>query len=139
MSLIPHKTIIIIAAVVEIARQPAERALKSRDIAAAFGVSKRYFESALQELAHAGVIKGVRGPCGGYAVADPAVTVGQIATIVANLSAAEDHTFAPLAQRVAESLSGIEAEFARKLSKITVADLASTTATTAESLGKIAA
>lgn len=44
------------------------------------GLSDRYLEKAMQELVRAGILKGVRGPRGGYLLArDPSdITVGQI-------------------------------------------------------------
>ena len=61
--------------------------MQSQDIARRLGLPRRYLEQVLQQLVRAGVLKGVRGPRGGYRLARERrrVTVGEIVRVVQGL------------------------------------------------------
>ena len=71
-------------AVLDIAYNAGAEPVRSREITRRQGISQRYIEQVMQRLVHAGVLKGVRGPRGGYRLARERrrVTVGEIARIV---------------------------------------------------------
>jgi Rrf2 family protein len=76
-----------IGAVVDIAHHGGLRPVQSRDIAHRQGIPHRYLELVMQRLVHAGILKGVRGPRGGYLLARERrrITVGEIARTVREL------------------------------------------------------
>lgn len=63
------KAFIAIEAVLYIACRVTADPVRSREICQYQGVSVRYLEHMLQKLVHDGVLKGVRGPKGGYVLA----------------------------------------------------------------------
>lgn len=65
------KTIHAIEAVADIASQAAEEPVQMVDLSDRLGVSRRYLEPVLQRLVRNSVLKGVRGPRGGYRLARP--------------------------------------------------------------------
>lgn len=56
-------------AVVYIAQYGPRAPVRSREIAQHQGMPPRYLEQMLQRLVHAGILRGVRGPRGGYLLA----------------------------------------------------------------------
>jgi Rrf2 family iron-sulfur cluster assembly transcriptional regulator len=71
-------------AVVDIAIHGGPDPVQSRDITARQGIPQRYLEQVMQRLVRAGVLRGVRGPRGGYRLARERrrITVGEIARVV---------------------------------------------------------
>lgn len=66
MNNLSKKTFIAIEAVLYIARNAGTKAVRSKEICSYQGVAQRYLEHVLQVLVHDGILKGVRGPKGGY-------------------------------------------------------------------------
>lgn len=66
-----RKTVHAIEAVVDIACRDAEHPVQMIDLADRLDVPRRYLEPVLQKLVKAGVLKGVRGPKGGYRLGRP--------------------------------------------------------------------
>jgi len=60
--------------------------VKSVDIAHRAGIAARYLEPVLRELVHAGILRGVRGPAGGYELGRAAaqISLGDIARAVSS-------------------------------------------------------
>jgi Rrf2 family transcriptional regulator, iron-sulfur cluster assembly transcription factor len=56
-------------AVLYIACKSSDKAVSLKEICANIGVSERYLEQTMQRLVHAGILRGVRGPKGGYLLA----------------------------------------------------------------------
>jgi Rrf2 family protein len=71
-------------AVVDIAQHSGHAPVQSQDIADRLGLPRRYLEQVMQQLVRAGILRGVRGPRGGYRLArEPeAVSVGEVWRIV---------------------------------------------------------
>lgn len=71
-------------AVLDIAYNAGSDPVQSRDITQRQGIPERYLEQVLQSLVRAGILKGVRGPRGGYRLARERrrITIGQIARVV---------------------------------------------------------
>jgi Rrf2 family iron-sulfur cluster assembly transcriptional regulator len=65
----PNKLFYAMEAVLYIAYNTANGAISSRDIAAKQGLPPRYLEGLMQKLVHAGILRGIRGPRGGYVLA----------------------------------------------------------------------
>lgn len=69
MIVFSRKLFYTIEAVVAIAYNAGSAPVSSRDIAVAQGLSPRYLEQIMQKLVRGGILRGVRGPSGGYVLA----------------------------------------------------------------------
>jgi Rrf2 family protein len=80
MNFFSHRSTLAVIAVLDIALRAAERPLSAKSLAERCNLAPRYLEPLLQSLVHAGVLKGVRGPRGGYLLGRPPadLTVGGI-------------------------------------------------------------
>jgi Rrf2 family iron-sulfur cluster assembly transcriptional regulator len=58
-----------IAAVLDVARLARGKPLPAKSLAARYDLAPRQFETVLQDLVRSGLLKGVRGPRGGYELA----------------------------------------------------------------------
>ncbi len=81
---ISKKMMYALEAVVDIAIHGGPEPVQSRHVTARQGIPQRYLEQVMQRLVRAGVLRGVRGPRGGYRLARERrrITVGDIARIV---------------------------------------------------------
>jgi Rrf2 family protein len=69
MSLLPHKGLLAIVAVIDVALNARERPVSARKLAARHNLPPRHLEPVLQALVHEGIFNGIRGPRGGYELA----------------------------------------------------------------------
>ena len=69
MSLLDCKALLAIAAVVDVAIHARGQLVSAKDLAARHNLPARHLEPLLQVLVREGVLKGVRGPRGGYELA----------------------------------------------------------------------
>jgi Rrf2 family protein len=127
MSLLPRKGLLAIAAVVDVALNGRDRPVSAKALAARHGLPPRHLEPVLQALVHDGILRGVRGPHGGYALARERVQIG-IDEIVRAAAAVRDDDGAIASPLIAEVVSPAVAEaeraFSGALSRINVDDLA---------------
>ena len=88
----PRITQYALEAVLDVAWHGREGPVQSKDITERQGIPRRYLEQVMQELVHAGVLVGVRGPRGGYRLArDPAtISLGEVARVIDALSLVEE-------------------------------------------------
>jgi hypothetical protein len=110
MQLLPRKGVLAIAAVIDIALNARGRPVAAKSLAHRHRLPPRHLEPVLQALVRHGILKGVRGPRGGYELA------------------------ALLGQVVLPALAEAERSFAITLGHISVEDLVHS----AESLRKSA-
>lgn len=84
-----RRTMHALEAVVDIAFHARPEPVQSKDIAQRQNVPQRYLEQVMQHLVRAGILKGVRGPRGGYTLARERrrITVGEIVRVVSELDA----------------------------------------------------
>jgi Rrf2 family iron-sulfur cluster assembly transcriptional regulator len=89
------KTALAFEAVVDIAFHGGAEPVQSQDIARRLRLPRRYLEQVLQQLVRCGVLKGVRGPRGGYRLARERrrVTVGEVIRVLEGGEA--DHSDVP--------------------------------------------
>ena len=128
MSLLPRKGLLAIAAVVDVALNARERPVSAKALAARHGLPPRHLEPVLQALVHDGILRGVRGPHGGYALARERGHIG-IDEIVRTAATVrdrdEDAVASPLiAEVVSPAVAEAERAFSGALSRINVDDLA---------------
>ena len=81
------KLALALEAVVDIAFHGGSEPVQSQDIARRLGLPRRYLEQVMQQLVRAGVLKGVRGPRGGYRLARERrrISVGEVVRVVQGL------------------------------------------------------
>jgi len=119
-----------IEAVVDIAYHTADTPVQSKDIATRQDIPRRYLEQVLQQLVREGVLRGVRGPRGGYRLARERrrVTLGQITRIVAAMENTSDpvesSTGSQLGREVLRPIwQELQDEAIAKLEEISIEDL----------------
>lgn len=86
------KTLLALEAVVDVAYNARPDPVQSKAITRRQGIPQRYLEQVMQQLVREGVLKGVRGPRGGYRLARERrrITVGDVVRIVGAMEAADD-------------------------------------------------
>ena len=119
-----------IDAVVDIAYYGGAKPVQSREIASRQGIPHRYLELVMQRLVHAGILRGVRGPRGGYLLARERrrITIGEIARTVSQLeggdSEDEPEQLSPLGERVLKPFwDDLQLDVVTRLDSVTIEDL----------------
>src|SRR5947209_3246528 len=69
MPLLPRKGILAIAAVLDIAVHSRGRPVAGKALSTRYELPARHFEPVLQALVRSGILRGIRGPRGGYELA----------------------------------------------------------------------
>ena len=128
MSLLPRKALLAIAAVVDVALNGRDRPVSAKALAARHALPPRHLEPVLQALVHEGILRGVRGPHGGYALARERGSIG-IDEIVRAAATVRDHdedaiTSPLIVDVVSPAVAEAERAFSGALSRINVDDLA---------------
>lgn len=126
-----RKLMFAIEAVVDIAYNSGEHPVQSKDIAERQGIPRRYLEQVLQQLVRADILRGVRGPRGGYRLARERrrIPLGEIVRIVAGMDTDEDDedTGSDLGRVVLQPLwQDLQEEALVKLDAVSVEDLCRT-------------
>ena len=130
MSFVPPRGLLAVLAVVHIALNRDQRPLSAKSLAARYNLAPRYLEPMLQMLVQVGILRGIRGPHGGYRLGKAAaeLTVDEIFR-AALACTADPHPFLgkhPLVTRViAPSLDGAERALSQALGSVTIESLAS--------------
>lgn len=80
MNLLPERSLLAVATVVDVAMNARAAPVSAKALSARHGLMPRHLETLLQELVRADILKGTRGPRGGYELARERrrVTVGEI-------------------------------------------------------------
>jgi len=128
MSLLPRKGLLAIAAVVDVALNGRDRPVSAKALAARHGLPPRHLEPVLQALVHDGILRGIRGPHGGYALARERGDIG-IDEIVRAAASAGERDEGPLVSPliidvVSPAVAEAERAFSGALARINVDDLA---------------
>jgi Rrf2 family protein len=131
MPLLPRKGVLAIAAVIDIALNARGRPVAAKALAHRHRLPPRHLEPVLQALVRQGVLKGIRGPRGGYELArDPRqITADDILRAVSSIEEGEEAPLAKstlLSQVVMPALSQAESAFSAALHHINVKDLVGT-------------
>src|SRR6516225_3450747 len=124
MPLLPRKAVLAVAAVIEVAMQENGQPISAKTLATRHGLPPRHLEPVLQALVRCGILKGVRGPRGGYELARECreVTVNDIQRAAGTVDDGEElHDGSSLVQRVIlPAISGAEHKFGLALSRINI-------------------
>jgi Rrf2 family transcriptional regulator, iron-sulfur cluster assembly transcription factor len=91
MNLLSRRSVLAIAAVVDVALHSRSAPVAAKALAARHKLPPRHLETLLQGLVHAKILKGVRGPRGGYELARERrrITVSEIVRTAMSLSTAD--------------------------------------------------
>lgn len=89
---VSRKTAFAIEAVLDVAYYARPNPVQSRDITGRMGIPERYLEQVMQLLVQRGILKGVRGPKGGYVLARERrkITIGEVVRVIDQLDADGD-------------------------------------------------
>ena len=128
---LPRKTLFALEAVVDIAYNARPEPVQSKEITRRQGIPQRYLEQVMQQLVHAGILRGVRGPRGGYRLARERrrITVGEIVRVVGAADADDalqdaDNAGSELGRKVVRPLwRTMHEEIMQRLDAITIEDL----------------
>ena len=82
-----RKSLLALEAVLDVALHARPNPVQARDITARQGVPERYLEQVMQALVRAGILRGVRGPRGGYRLARERrrISVREIFEVIENI------------------------------------------------------
>lgn len=123
-----RKAVLSLEAVLDIAYNARPDPVQSRDITERQGIPNRYLEQVLQRLVREGVLKGVRGPRGGYTLARERrrISLGDVLRVVSAMDVDEDEpaSAAPLGEQVIHPLwEQVITEILQRFDGITLEDL----------------
>jgi Rrf2 family iron-sulfur cluster assembly transcriptional regulator len=128
MPLLSRKGVLAIAAVIDVALHTQGRPISAKTLAARHGLPPRHLESVLQALVRDGILKGIRGPRGGYELARERqrVTADDILRAAGTVDDVAEQPVASelLSKVVLPALSAAEQEFGIALGRINLEDMA---------------
>ena len=133
MPLLPRKAVLAVAAVIDVAMQEHGKPISAKTLAARHSLPPRHLEPVLQALVRCGILKGIRGPRGGYELARDRrrVTVNDILQAAVTVEENDEPQSGSqlVARVVLPAVAAAEREFGAALSRINVEDLAREAAT----------
>jgi Rrf2 family transcriptional regulator, iron-sulfur cluster assembly transcription factor len=134
-SLLSRRSVLAVAAVVDVALHSRSAPVTAKALAARHKLPPRHLEILLQGLVRAKILKGVRGPRGGYELARERrrITVAEIVRIAMSLSTADPEDLGSnsvLLERVIDpAVRGAGETFLANLDAITVEQMCETAET----------
>jgi Rrf2 family protein len=128
MPLVSRKGILAIAAVIDVAINAQGRPVSAKALAARHRLPPRHLEPVLQALVRDGILKGIRGPHGGYELAreHKKITAEEILRAASSVDDDEEpQTSLPklVSDVVRPALAEAERSFSLALSRINVEDM----------------
>lgn len=124
-----RKTLLALEAVIDIAFNARPEPVQAKEITARQGVPQRYLEQVMQQLVRAGVLKGVRGPRGGYRLARERrrISIGDIVRVAESIEDTENEAPKPAselgARIVIPLIQSLEQDVMTRLDSISIEDL----------------
>ena len=124
-----RKTLLALEAVIDIAFNARPEPVQAKEITSRQGVPQRYLEQVMQQLVRAGILKGVRGPRGGYRLAKERrrITVGEVVRVAESAEDEEDGELngrSDLGARIVTPLiQSLQDEVMTRLDAISIEDL----------------
>jgi Rrf2 family protein len=129
MARLSEKSLLAVAAVVDVALHARGQPVAAKALAERHGLPPRHLEPVLQALVHAGILKGVRGPRGGYELARERrrISVAEIVRIAEAANQERPQAMPSLVGKViAPAVAEAEASFETALSGVTIDRLCQT-------------
>ena len=126
MARLSEKSLLAIAAVIDVALYARGQPVAAKALAERHKLPPRHLEPVLQALVHAGVLKGMRGPRGGYELARERrrISVAEIVRVAEATTASEADAAPALVSRVVmPAIAQAEAAFENALSAVTIESL----------------
>ncbi len=124
------KLALALEAVVDVAYHGGSDPVQSQDIARRLGLPRRYLEQVLQQLVRAGVLKGVRGPRGGYRLARERrrISAGEVVRVVQGMEEADGDDGPSSESVLAAKVIGpfwdeLESELMQRLESVSIEEL----------------
>jgi Rrf2 family transcriptional regulator, iron-sulfur cluster assembly transcription factor len=126
------KLLYAIEAVTDIAYNSGGEPVQIREVTSRQGVPQRYLEQVMQRLVKAGILKGIRGPRGGYLLARERakISVGDIARVVMVVEEdmesglPDDMAIGPIGRQVIRPLwSEFQDQILEMMDRVTVEEL----------------
>ena len=141
MPLLPRKGVLAIAAVIDIAINARGRPVAARALALRHGLPPRHQEPVLQALVRHGILRGIRGPRGGYELAREwrrisADDILRAADMPDEPNGTSLRQSALLEEVVLPALAQAETAFSGALARISVEDLVRSAASMRKSAGE---
>jgi Rrf2 family protein len=127
--LLSRKGILAVAAVIDVALNSREKPVSAMALADRHGLPPRHLEPVLQALVHDGILRGVRGPRGGYELGrDPQqITAAEILRAAGTVDEGDGDQLADgglIGDVVMPAMAQAERTFAAALSEISIDHLA---------------
>jgi len=128
MALLSRKGLLAIAAVIDVALHGLGRPVSAKTLAARHNLPSRHLEPVLQALVRVGILKGIRGPRGGYALGRERrrITADEILRAAGTIEEDEESAnrgSALLDEVVLPAIGQAEKAFATALSRISLDEL----------------
>jgi Rrf2 family iron-sulfur cluster assembly transcriptional regulator len=128
MPLLPRKGVLAVAAVIDVAMQERGQPISAKALAARHGLPPRHLEPVLQALVRCGILRGIRGPRGGYEVARDRrrVTANDILRAAGTVDDADQtHAGSDLLNKIVlPAMANAEHQFGVALARINLEDMA---------------
>ena len=124
-----RKTLLALEAVIDIAFNARPEPVQAKEITARQGVPQRYLEQVMQQLVRAGILKGVRGPRGGYRLARERrrISVGDVVRVAESIEDVEEEKIRPRSELglriVAPLIQTLQDDIMAQLDAISIEDL----------------
>lgn len=125
-----RKMIFSVEAVLYIALHGVHAPVQSRAVTRRQNIPERYLEQALQSLVRVGILRGVRGPRGGYQLARPAerVSVGEIVGVIRSIEGPQEGDEFEIGSRIGRDVvmpifERLDSEIMERLDRLSVGDL----------------
>ncbi len=114
---------------IDIAFNARPEPVQAKEITARQGVPQRYLEQVMQQLVRAGMLKGVRGPKGGYRLARERrrISVGDVVRVAESIEDGEEEKVRPRSELglriVAPLIQNLQDDVMARLDGISIEDL----------------
>ncbi len=124
-----RKTLLALEAVIDIAFNARPEPVQAKEITARQGVPQRYLEQVMQQLVRAGILKGVRGPRGGYRLARERrrISVGDVVRVAESIEDIEEEKVRPRSDLglriVAPLIQSLQDDVMTRLDSVSIEDL----------------
>ncbi len=128
MPLVSRKGILAIAAVIDVAINARSRPVSAKALASRHKLPPRHLEPVLQALVRDGILRGIRGPHGGYELAreHKTITAEDILRAASSAEDSEDQTASMstlVSDVVRPALAEAERSFSAALGRINIEDM----------------
>lgn len=129
MMLLSKRALLAVAAVVDVAMHARPSPVAAKALASRHNLPPRHLETLLQSLVRANILKGVRGPKGGYELARERrrITMGEIVRVAILSEESDDVTAADSSKLISTVVAPMVAEAGKSLmaalDAVTVEDL----------------